>query len=151
MEIHENGDFMELKFKLNQKEDCYKIREKVFMEEQGFEVEFDDIDNFCTFITLYDGDQCIGCARFFDGQEEGIKIFGRLAVLKEYRGQKLGTRILKYAEDIMREQDVREIHLHAQCHAVPFYIGLGYVSYGEVELDETVEHIWMKKLLKRVE
>ena len=56
MEMHVKGDFMELKFKLNQKDDCYKIREKVFMEEQGFEVEFDDIDNFCTFITLYDGD-----------------------------------------------------------------------------------------------
>lgn len=28
-------------FKLNQKEDCYYIREKVFVQEQGFYNEFD--------------------------------------------------------------------------------------------------------------
>ncbi len=138
---------MEIEFKLNKKEDCFYIRKLVFMEEQGFENEFDDIDNDCTFITIYDHNRCIGCARIFKGEEEGKVIFGRLAILKEYRGKKLGSRLLEYAQTIAKEQGYQEMHLHAQCHAIPFYEAFGYTTYGPIELDETVEHIWMKKYL----
>ena len=39
------------------------------------------------------------------------------------------------------------MHLHAQCRATPFYERRGYEQYGPVELDEHVEHIWMRKAL----
>lgn len=137
---------MEVTYKINQKEDCFYIRKIVFMDEQGFENEYDEIDNNATFITIYDGDLCIGCARLFNG-EENIKIFGRLAILKKYRGKKLGTKVLQYAEKIAKEQGAKEIHLHAQCQAIDFYIPFGYETYGEIELDESVEHQWMKKII----
>lgn len=134
-------------FRLHQKDDCFAIRKKVFMEEQGFEQEFDAIDEHCTFITMYDDETCIGCARVFEGEKPGQMIFGRLAVLPAYRGRGIGSKILEYAETILRRQGADEIQLHAQCRAMPFYQKLGYEAYGPVELDETVEHIWMKKKL----
>ena len=133
------------RFKLNQKEDCFYIRQKVFVEEQGFHNEFDDIDNTCTHISLYFNDNVIGCARVFE--EQGKLIIGRIAVLKEFRGQQLGTKILEYVHNYAQENNHIETHLHAQCRACKFYESLGYVSYGPIEYDEHVEHIWMKKEL----
>lgn len=133
-------------FKLNKKEDCFYIRQKVFVEEQGFHNEFDDIDNICTHISLYSNDNVIGCARVFE--EEGKLIVGRIALLKEVRGLGLGTKILEYVHKYAKENNYKETHLHAQCRACKFYESLGYISYGPIELDEHVEHIWMKKEIK---
>ena len=62
-----------------------KIREKVFIEEQGFEVEFDNIDESATHILLtIDGDPA-ATGRVFP-KEDGVYILGRIAVLPQYRG-----------------------------------------------------------------
>ena len=132
-------------FRLNKKEDCYYIRQKVFVDEQGFNNEFDEIDNICTHISLYLDDKVIGCARVFE--DNGNLIIGRIALLKEVRGLGLGTKILEYVHDFARKNNYAETHLHAQCRASKFYESLGYESYGPIEYDEHVEHIWMKKKL----
>ena len=134
-----------VRFELNKKEDCFYIREKVFVEEQGFHNEFDDIDHTCTHISLYVNNEVAGCARVFE--EEGKLIVGRIALLKEFRGQGLGTKILEYVHEYARNHNYKETHLHAQCRACKFYESLGYTSYGPIEYDEHVEHIWMKKAI----
>ncbi len=139
---------MSYTFKIGQKEDCFKIREEVFVVEQHFEDEFDDIDNYCTFITVYDGDTCIGCARIFTEDNPDVGIFGRLALLKEYRGKHLGSEIVKYAEGLFKEMGVKEIRLHAQLTKLGFYERLGYEAYGPIEKEEYMEHQWMRKELK---
>ena len=136
---------MKYEFKINQKEDCFRIREEVFVKEQHFEDEFDAIDDTCTFITLYDGDVCIGCARVFKDSNPNIGIFGRLAITKAYRGQHLGSEIVKYAEGILKDMGVKEIHLHAQLEKLPFYEKLGYEAYGDIEKEEYMDHQWMRK------
>ncbi len=137
---------MNLSFKINQKDDCFMIRKIVFMEEQGFENEYDEIDDKCIFITLYDKNHCIGCIRTFKDEEEGVWIFGRLALLKEYRGKHLGKEIVLYAEQYLKQYHIKEIHLHAQCTKISFYESMGYEPYGDIDLDEGMEHIWMKKI-----
>ena len=134
-----------IRFELNNKQDCFYIRQLVFVEEQGFHNEFDDIDNTCIHISMYENDQVIGCARIFE-EERGL-IIGRIAVLIEYRGRGLGSKILEYIHEYAMENKYLETHLHAQCRACKFYESLGYKSYGEIEFDEHVEHIWMKKCL----
>ena len=119
-------------FKLNEKEDCYYIRQKVFVDEQGFYNEFDEIDNICTHISLYLDDKVVGCARVFEDNDN--LIIGRIA-------------ILKYIHEYAKTNGYKETHLHAQCRASEFYESLGYSSYGSIEYDEHVEHIWMKKKL----
>lgn len=137
---------MELTFKLNQKEDCFLIRQRVFVEEQGFQHEFDDLDECCTFITAYTHQQCIGCARMIEDKQNSV-VLGRVAVLSEYRGMQVGKQLIHFAEQIAKKQGNSEMRLHAQCIKQGFYERLGYSAYGDIEWDEHVEHIWMKKRL----
>ena len=44
-------------------EDAKMIRQKVFVEEQGFENEFDDIDQRSLHLVVYQDNEPIGCAR----------------------------------------------------------------------------------------
>ena len=104
-------------------------------------------------VTLYDAEGALaGCARTFPDPEHpdepGRWVFGRLAVLPEARGGGLGAALLAETERLAREAGANgEMHLHAQCRATPFYERRGYAQYGPVELDEHVEHIWMRKAL----
>ena len=68
-----------------------EIRQKVFVDEQGFQNEFDDIDEAATHIVMFDEDKIpIATCRIFWDAKMNTHILGRLAVIKEYRGKNLG-------------------------------------------------------------
>lgn len=144
---------MELDFQQGNFADAQTVRTRVFMEEQGFENEFDDTDKLPTTIhvTCYADKELVGCARTFpdpDHPDEPTRwVFGRLAVLPEQRKGGFGACLLEKTEELARAAGATEMHLHAQCRVTPFYERSGYVQYGDIELDEHVEHIWMKKAL----
>lgn len=94
-------------------EDAKRIREAVFMKEQGFKNEFDDIDLLALHLILYDGSQPAATCRLFPAAEQGVYLLGRLAVVKTYRGQKLGQRMLREAEAIAARKGAAELRLHA--------------------------------------
>lgn len=58
-------------------------QEEVFVKEQGFQNEFDDIDDFATHICIYEDGKALGCVRFYV-ENDKMRI-GRLAVLKQAR------------------------------------------------------------------
>lgn len=128
-------------------DDVKTIRKKVFMEEQGFENEFDDIDNFAIHIVLYDKETPVATCRVFKSEDEDSYILGRLAIMKEYRGRSIGTDMMKEAENLVIRNNGSSLKLHAQCRVKNFYAQLGYTKYGKVEDDEGCPHIWMKKKL----
>lgn len=128
-------------------DDVKIIRQKVFMEEQGFENEFDGIDDTAIHIVLYDEKTPVATCRVFKGEEEGSYILGRLAVRKEYRGRSIGTDMMKEAEKLVIHNNGHSLKLHAQCRVKNFYAQSGYEEYGKVEDDEGCPHIWMKKEL----
>ncbi|WP_028041905.1 GNAT family N-acetyltransferase [Candidatus Stoquefichus massiliensis] len=126
-------------------DDAKMIRQKVFIEEQGFENEFDEIDHDCLHLVIYDKEQPVGCARMFD--ENGIMMLGRIAVLKEVRQQHLGSYILQVLEDKAKALGYHEVALSAQLRASNFYKKNGYQAYGDEYLDEYCPHVHMKKTL----
>ncbi len=137
-------------------DDAKTVRKRVFMEEQGFKNEFDDVDTApqTIHLTAYIDNQLAGCARFFPSDLEPNTetapnkwVFGRLAVLPEMRKGGIGSAILSECEHIAAKNGAREMHLHAQCNAAKFYENAGYESYGSIEFDEHVEHQWMSKEL----
>lgn len=127
-------------------DDIKEIRTDVFIEEQGFEVEFDDIDDIAKFVLLSIDGKGIGTCRFFPGEEEGDAHIGRMAVRKEYRGKHLGAKIMIAAEATIRKEGYKSCSLSAQAQARPFYETLGYAAEGEEYLDEGCPHIFMRKV-----
>lgn len=121
------------------------IREKVFVEEQGFEKEFDELDDRCWHMVIYDYQTPIGCARMYD--EDGEMVFGRIAVIQEKRGRHLGSYILHELEKKAKELGYQQATLSAQVRAKAFYEKNGYEAYGEEYLDEYCPHVHMKKKL----
>lgn len=127
-------------------DDARLIREEVFVKEQGFINEFDDIDDRATHLVVYDGDIPIACCRYFSGGGEEL-ILGRIAVLKEYRGRRLGQKIIREAEKAARNLGVKKLSLSAQVRVKDFYAKQGFVEAGELFLDECCPHINMEKYL----
>ncbi len=125
--------------------DAKMIREKVFVEEQGFEEEFDDIDEYAKVLVFYDNAKPIGICRYFKtGDTYHI---GRIAVLPEYRGIGLGSEIVRAAEKEIIAEGGTEAELSAQRRAEGFYTKLGYAPEGESYYEEYCEHIRMRRKL----
>ncbi|MGN9018866.1 GNAT family N-acetyltransferase [Lachnospiraceae bacterium HCP1S3_C3] len=128
-------------------DDAKNVRQKVFMEEQGFKNEFDDVDNVAYQIVMYDNNIPVATCRVFSNGIHGEFVLGRLAVIREYRGLNIGSKMIREAEKLVKSKGGVSIALHAQCRVKKFYIKSGYVEFGAVEDDEGCPHIWMKKQL----
>lgn len=128
-------------------EEAKQIRQNVFMDEQGFNEEFDTIDNSAIHIVLFKDGAAAGTARMFT--ENGGKSYhiGRVAVLKEYRHLHLGSEVMKAVCEKAAELGAEYCELSAQCRASAFYKSLGFEESGDVYYDEHCPHIYMKKVL----
>ena len=125
-------------------DDARMIREKVFVEEQGFppEEEFDVFDGQAMHVVIYDGERPVGTGRVYhDGKTFRI---GRLCVLKEERGQGIGDLMLRVLLVKAFEFDPSQVRILAQVHAKEFYEGFGFEQDGEATEDSGVIHIPMR-------
>ena len=113
------------------------IREKVFMEEQGFKNEFDEYDEMVPHAVLFMEGRAVATGRLLPGERSGDFIIGRVAVLP----------IMLALEQEARRVGGKRISLSAQCRASGFYQTLGYREIGEAYLDEFCPHILMEKSL----
>lgn len=124
-----------------------RIREEIFLGEQKFTVEFDEIDEFATHILLTDVGKTVGTCRFFFSKERRMYVIGRVAVVKEYRGQGCGAMLIAAAEKEISNLGGESIYISSQCRASKFYAKQGYKPHGEIYYDEYCPHIGMIKKL----
>jgi predicted GNAT family N-acyltransferase len=127
--------------------EAWAIRDQVFVKEQGFEEEFDEIDGWATHLVLFIESEPIATCRYFFSESKGGYLLGRIAVIKKYRGKKIGAYMLKEAAARLKALGAKEIYLHAQTQARGFYEKQGYVSLEEYDDEEGVPHVWMKRQL----
>ena len=125
--------------------DASLVRRIVFIHEQGFENEFDEIDKDAVHCVLYLGGFPVGTGRIFD--ENGKAHIGRIAVQKDYRGKGNGTKIINVLEKYAKEKGYKECVLSAQLSAQGFDEKLGYKPQGEMYFEEYCKHILMVKEL----
>ena len=128
-------------------EEARQIREEVFVEEQGFKEEFDEIDTGAVHLVWYEAGEAAAVCRYYAGKERGIYWLGRLAVRKKFRGRHIGEKILSAAEEEIRKEGGKAICLSSQVRAKEFYVKCGYHAMGEEYMDEYCPHIKMKKEL----
>ena len=123
------------------------IRLAVFVDEQGFEDEFDQIDDIAWHIEVWDQGLPIAVCRMFESDHPSIYTIGRIAVIKEFRQKNVGKAVMEALENHARQLKAIAIELSAQCSAEGFYEKLGYIRQGEVYLDQFCPHIKMVKNL----
>lgn len=114
------------------------LRRTVFVEEQGVpeDEEWDGADPDCRHFLADDSDgRPIGTARLMPSGQ-----IGRMAVLRQWRGQGLGARLLGLAVDAARAANCPSVFLHAQSHAVGFYERAGFKVTGAPFLEAGIEH-----------
>jgi predicted GNAT family N-acyltransferase len=134
---------------LADREALMKIREKVFIQEQNVSLadEWDDKDEAAThFLVLLESGEAIACARVLS--EKNLFHIGRVAVLAEYRHQKIGRRLMQSILLWCKQQKPDfKIYLHAQTSRITFYEYLGFVAEGDVFMDAGIEHVemWLRK------
>jgi predicted GNAT family N-acyltransferase len=123
------------------------LRSQVFCEEQGvsFEADQDGRDPEATHIVAVDGCAVIGtCRLLFRGP---VARLGRLAVQAERRGDGVAAAILREADRVAVEAGAESIALHAQTYAQSLYKSAGYEEYGQIFVEEGIEHVAMEKRL----
>ena len=120
-----------------------RIRETVFVAEQGVppDIELDDWDERCEHALACDaGGRAVGTGRLLpDGH------IGRMAVLREARGQGVGGRVLEALIERARERGMRRVALNSQMHAAPFYARYGFVVVGETFMEAGIAHVAMER------
>ncbi|MBO1198944.1 GNAT family N-acetyltransferase [Staphylococcus simiae] len=127
-------------------QDCFKIREEVFVHEQGvpLEHEIDNYEDNSIHLIGYDNDKPFATLRLRPIDEQTAKI-ERVAVLKPYRGQGQGQALMIAMENIAQQLNYKTLILNAQIQAQEFYKSLNYDIQGKVFLEEGIKHIKMVK------
>ena len=121
---------------------AFDIRKKVFVIEQKCppEIEYEFEETSTHFLLIQDGDAI--CTSRYRETDKGIKL-ERFAVLKEYRKQGAGHKILKFMLDDLKKFNGL-IYMHAQIDVVPFYEKMGFIKEGEVFEEAFIMHYKMK-------
>ena len=90
--------------------------------------EFDEHDgDESKYIVLLDDEYPVATCRLYELDNSTVLV-GRVVVLPEYRGQHLGSRVIKEAEKWIKELGYNKIRIDSRVEAVGFYEKLGYVS-----------------------
>jgi len=90
--------------------------------------EFDEHDGEQSkYIVLLDGTYPVATSRFYELSEKRV-LLGRVVVLPEYRGQRLGARAIEEAEKWIMELGYKEVQIDSRLEATGFYEKLGYTK-----------------------
>ena len=115
------------------------IRRKVFILEQKIAEadEFDDADANSSHVLVFSEKRdAVGTGRI-----EATGKIARLAVIAEYREKGVGTLILERLIEEARNRNFDRVFLHAQIHALDFYMKYGFVSEDKVFMEAGIPHV----------
>lgn len=121
------------------------IRREVFVEEQRVPeaLEWDGEDAGARhWLALVEG-RPAGTVRLLRGGH-----VGRMAVRRRYRSAGVGSALLRSVIAAAREQNLRELYLHAQTHAIEFYARHGFEAEGPEFMDAGMPHRTLRLALR---
>ena len=108
--------------------------------------EFDEKDCDGTkYIVVLDEGYPIATCRFYEADKESV-VLGRVVVLPEYRGKKIGALVVSEAEKWIKELEYSKVIVDSRLVAIGFYEKMGYTKEdGNVIQSGTFECIKMIK------
>lgn len=122
----------------------FAVRREVFINEQHVpeQEEFDEFETSALHLIVYVDEQTAATGRIWhDGKNFRI---GRLAVLKPFRGQKIGDLALRLLLYKAFSTGAQTVQISAQTYIIPLYRKFGFVEYGDEYLDGGIPHMAMK-------
>ena len=122
-----------------------QVRRTVFIEEQSVpeELEWDDLDESCQHLLALDSkNNPIGTGRLCEGGH-----IGRMAVVKDWRGEGVGSALLRKLVDLAHQTGNLTLVLNAQTSAVGFYAKYGFSAEGDEFMDAGIPHLRMTRYL----
>jgi len=129
--------------------DAGAIRTAVFVEEQNIpaEMEWDDADASCVHAVAYNRFGVpLATGRLLE-HVPGVAKIGRMAVVQSMRGSRVGRSVLDALMKAARARGEREVVLHAQLSAAPFYARAGFSERGTVFEEAGIPHVEMVRSL----
>jgi len=127
------------------------IRQRVFVEEQSVpqELEWDLTDHSAEhFLAVVDGSKAAATARLY-GVPGTTGFIGRMAVLPQFRGQRIGQALLQHLI-CHGAAHYSQLQLSAQQHAVEFYQRAGFHLCSDPYNDAGIVHFDMRCLAPSV-
>lgn len=123
--------------------ECFKIRRKVFIEEQHVseEEEYDGLDTSCGHYLVYNEEDIpVATGRLIKVSDTVYKV-GRVATLKAYRHKGYAQFLMLSLIEKARSLGGKDVTLLAQVSAVDFYKKCGFVvDNDEIIMDAGIEH-----------
>ncbi len=129
--------------------DASAIRTAVFVEEQRIpaEMEWDAADAQCLHAVAYNRlGRPLATGRLLQ-HVPGVAKIGRMAVCQAVRGGGVGRSVLDALMQAARTRGDREVLLHAQTSAAPFYAKAGFVPRGAEFEEAGIPHLEMVRAL----
>lgn len=123
-----------------------KHRSEIYVVEQKcIYLDMDDKDKESKHIMIFDDGKLVGYIRVMAaGVSYPQASFGRLTVKKEYRGLKLGRKLVETAMDILlNKMGETEVKIQAQSYLEEFYKMFGFKPEGNHFMDCGIKHIYM--------
>ncbi len=123
------------------------VRYEVFVSEQKVpeEIEVDEQDALALHVLAEAEDgQAIGTGRLLMDEAR----IGRMAVLLPWRRRGVGGAMLRFLLEEARAQGLRDVRLHAQVSAMPFYERFGFAGEGEEFTEAGIPHRTMRLRLR---
>ena len=127
----------------------YALRKAVFEVEQAVPrpLDRDAFDFNADHVVVFDeGCRCVGTGRAVRLDSRTCQV-GRMAVVKEVRRHGVGALVLEALERIATMRGLKEIVVHSQLPAEPFYRRQGYLRSGDVFQEQGVPHVLMRKII----
>ncbi len=129
--------------------DAQAIRTEVFVQEQKIpaELEWDAGDAHCVHAVAYNRlGMPVATGRLLE-HVPGVAKVGRMAVRQAVRGARVGEAVLQALMEAARRRGDREVLLHAQRSAVPFYLRQGFQPRGPQFEEAGIAHQEMVRAL----
>ncbi len=125
------------------------IRHEVFIDEQKIpaEMEWDAADSECLHAVAFNRlGVAVATGRLLE-HVPGVAKIGRMAVRRPLRGGHVGRAVLDALMATARQRGEREVILHAQMGAEPFYRRAGFHQRGPVFDEAGIAHVEMVRAL----
>lgn len=120
-----------------------QIRYEVFVVEQKVDptIEIDHYDQShpnIQYLGAFIDQRLVATLRI--REEQNSWILQRIAVVKEYRQQAIGSKLVNFCIVAAKNKKLKQIMLHSQVYVLDFYLKLGFIAQGDVFEEAKILH-----------